>query len=110
MSKTLIRLAPSQAGGRSLSGAVIGGGKVVASGIAVLPASNVGPFSPAVTVPQFAGAMPGKDVIVQQVTRPRTKKKPPTARSTPATMKIICAIARRPSLMFLRKFILFIQV
>ena len=38
---------------------------------------NTGPVKPAVTVPQSEGGVPGKGVIVQQVTIPRTKKNPP---------------------------------
>jgi hypothetical protein len=71
---------------------------------------KVGPFTPSVIVPQLAGALPGRGVIVQQVTRPRVKKNPPTARRTPTTATITCIVDGCRNLMFLRKFILFIQV
>jgi len=112
MRRTLIRLAPSQAGGKLLSGISTGG-----AGSSSIPGTGVlssfvksGPLNPAVTVPQLEGTIPGKGVILQQVTRLRTKKKPPTARISPTTMKIICVIEGRANLMFLKKFILFIRV
>src|SRR5215207_4438785 len=103
MSRILMRLAPSQAGGRLLSGIVMGGGSSSTLGTAV-PSVVVmlGPFNPAVTVPQFAGGAPSKGVIVQQVTRLRTKKKLPTARRIPTVIKAICSAAGRPNLIFLK--------
>jgi hypothetical protein len=53
--------------------------------------------------------MPGNGVIVQQVTRPRTKIKPKTAAPVAITQKMTPPTDGRPSLMFL-KLILFIEV
>src|SRR5512138_2170638 len=107
----LIRLAPSQEG-KSLSGAVMGGGScpelsVFATGV---PSAFGVNSEPPVTVPQFEGALPGRSVIVQQVTKPRTKIKLPAARISPTTIMMTCITEGRFSLMFLKKFILFIQV
>src|SRR5687768_15079031 len=79
--RTVIRLAPSQAGGKSDSGTEIGGGKSSTLVIGV-PSSVVitGPLFSEVTVPQEAGGVPGNGVILQQVMRPRTRKKPPRAK------------------------------
>src|ERR1041384_7340142 len=110
MMRTVMRLAPSQAGGRLLSGTWTGGGNAVALGIGVPCSFNVKLSRPLVTVPQFDGAKPGKGVSVQQVIRPRTKKKPPTARSIPTAIKTICTTEGRPNFMFLKKSILFIRV
>src|SRR5688500_4475558 len=109
--RMVIRLAPSQAGGRSEAGMVIGSGRSSTLGRGVPSAVTIGPFTPAVTVPQEAGGIPGKGVIVQQVAKPRTKKNPAMVNATAATQKMICAAAgrpKRPHLIFLRKSILFI--
>src|SRR5512139_3272112 len=112
MSRTVMRLAPSQAGGRLLSGTVLlsGGGAFSAVAIGVPCSLIVGPAKPAVIVPQSEGAMPGSGVIVQQVTRPLIKKKPPIATRATKPQKMSCPTLGRPSLMFLSDFILFIEV
>src|SRR6266496_5178884 len=109
MIRTVIRLAPSQAAGKLLSGMLIAGGKSATGAIGVPCSLSVGPVNPPVTVPQFDGVMPANGVIVQQVTMPRTKKKPPIPTAIATTQKIICPTKGRPSLMFL-KLILFIEV
>src|SRR6266498_2402610 len=106
----VIRLAPSQAGGKLLFGISMGGGGAWTSGTGVPSLFKTNLSNPAVTVPQVEGVMPGRGVIVQQVTRPRTRKKVPRARSNPTTMKMICAIEGRRNLMSLKKFMLFMQV
>src|SRR5215208_2172543 len=101
MSRMLMRLAPSQAGGRLLSGIVIGGGSSSTSGTGV-PSAFVksGPFNPAVTVPQLEGGIPARGVTVQQVTRLRVKKNAPTARRIPTTIRTISIVEGRPNLVF----------
>src|ERR1051325_11281364 len=102
MIRTVIRLAPSQAGGRLLSGMVTVGGRSATGAILVPSALTVGPVKPPVTVPQFDGGVPAKGVSVQQVMRPRAKKKAPMVTATAIPQKIICPRDRdkRPSLMF----------
>src|SRR5689334_2608662 len=111
MTRTVIRLPPSQAGGKLLSGMVTVGGRSATGAILVPSALTVGPVNPPVTVPQLDGGAPAKGVSVQQVTRPRTKKKAPMVRAMAIPQKIICPIdsEKRPSLMFFREFILFIE-
>src|SRR5687767_11480282 len=108
MIRMVMRLAPSHAGGKSEAGIVIGSGRSSTLGRGVPSAVKTGPFSPAVTVPQEAGGIPGKGVIVQQVAMPRTRKNPPMINATAATQKMICAGVGRPNLMFLKKSKLFI--
>src|SRR5688500_17273081 len=73
--RTVIRLAPSHAGGKFDSGILTGGGgKLSTSGTGVPSSVITGPLGFAVIVPQEDGAVPGKGVILQQVTRPRTRK------------------------------------
>src|SRR5687768_13446074 len=111
MRRTLMRLAPSHAGGRLLSGIAIGGGRSSTFGTGVPSLFvNSGPFNLSVTVPQLAGGRPARGVIVQHVTRPRVKRKPPTAKRMPATMRMICVMEGRRNLISLRNVILFIQV
>src|SRR6187549_2802143 len=108
-----MRLAPSQAAGRLLSGMLLRGGGVASPSLEAtgVPSSLiVGPIRPAVIVPQFEGGLPGRGVIVQQVTMLRTKTKPPIARTATTAQKIICLTEGLPSLMFLSEFILFIEV
>src|SRR5919106_1103497 len=66
--RTVIRLAPSQAGGKFDSGTVIGGGRSSMLGTGLPSSVITGPLFPEVTVPQEAGDIPGKGVILQQVT------------------------------------------
>src|SRR5215207_8262397 len=108
MIRMVIRLAPSQAGGRSEAGIVIGSGRSSRLGRGVPSAVSIGPLDPAVIVPQEAGGIPGNGVIVQQVAIPRTRKNPAMVNATAATQKMISAGAGRPNLMFLRKSNLFI--
>ncbi len=106
-----MRLAPSHAGGRFDSGilATGGGGTIeVATGV---PCSlSTGPSTPAVTVPQSEGAIPGKGVIVQQVTMLRTKKKPNSASTSAIAQKMTCPNESGPIFLFLRELSVFIQV
>src|SRR5258706_14867199 len=110
MIKTLMRLAPSQAGGKSDSGMLasgVGGTANVATGV---PLTNTGPPTPDMTVPHVEGDVPGNGVIVQQVTRLRTKKNPLTARTNTITQKMICPKESGPSFVFFRELSVFIQV
>src|SRR5512139_38439 len=110
MIRTLMRLAPSQAGGKLLSGTVMGGGNSCGAFATGVPSSFSVKPDPLESVPQFEGGLPGRGVIVQQVMKLRTRKKLAIARTSPTTMRIICITEGRPHLMFLRKFILFIRV
>src|SRR5215471_7587413 len=108
-----MRLPPSQAGGRLLSGMLLMGGGGAFCSVAIgVPCSLItGPANPLETVPQVEGGLPANGVIVQQVTRLRIKKKPPNARMATATQKIIPIVEGRFSLMFLSEFnLLFIEV
>src|SRR5687767_8382320 len=108
MSRTVMRLAPSQAGGRLPSGILMAGGKSATGAIGVPCSLMVGSVSPLpLTVPQVEGAVPGNGVIVQQVTSPRTKIKPKTAAPVAIIQKMTRPADGRPSLIFL-KLILFI--
>src|SRR5688572_13839023 len=111
INKTLIRLAPSQAGGRSDSGILIEGGGSTSDVATGVPSMlRIGPSFPAETVPQLAGAVPGRDVIVQQETIPRIKKNPPSANISTMPQKISWPSDKGPSFAFLKLFSLFIRV
>src|SRR5258708_4072700 len=110
MIKMLIRLAPSQAGGKFDSGTLasgVGGTANVATGV---PLTKTGPPTPAVTVPHAEGGVPAIGVIVQQVTRLRTKKNPLIARTSMIAQKMICPKESGPNFMFFRELSVFIQV
>ena len=71
---------------------------------------RLGPFNPAETVPHDEGGIPGRGVIVQQVTRLRTAMKPPTASASVTTQKMICPTDGIVIFIFFRKFILSIYL
>ena len=105
-----MRLAPSQGGGRLLYGILTAGGESATGAIGVPCSLMVGSVSPLPEiVPQVEGVMPGNGVIVQHVTRPRTKIKTKTAAPVAITQKMTRPADGRHSLMFL-KLILFIEV
>ena len=107
----VMRLAPSQAGGKLLSGMVIAGRQFFNVGNRRSICSfSTGPSSPAVTVPQLAGghARQGRDRPAGDKAAHKVKAAYSQDRLQPPK-KMICAADGRPSLMFLRKSILFIQ-
>ena len=105
MKRILMRLAPSQAGGSSATGATFGvGGR--STGTTSVPSGLKVP-SP-FDWPQLAGAIPGRLVKFQHAVNLPAKTKAPTLKATVTTQKINCPMDNFGNFIFFKNSNLFI--